>query len=337
MASILAYAAHQAHAPLSRFEYDPGELGPEQVEIAVEYCGICHSDLAMINNEWGFSSYPVVGGHEVIGKVSALGERVGSFKIGDRVGLGWFSNSCQSCRPCLGGDQNLCTTAEQTIVGRYGGFANRVRANAMWVMPLPASLDAAAAGPLFCGGITVFNPLVQFDVRPMQRIGVVGIGGLGHMALMFLKHFGCEVIAFTSESKMGEALQLGASQAVSSRDASGFAALQGSMDLILVTASASLDWQAYVGLLAPRGRLHFVGAVPEPVSVAVFPLLLGQKSISGSPLGSPLNTLKMLDFAARHSILPLVEEFPLSEINDALAHVESGKARYRVVLKNDLA
>ena len=335
MSKIRAYAAHAIHGPLTPFEFDPGILDSDQVEIAVEYCGICHSDVSMLNNEWGFSSYPFVGGHEVVGKVAAIGERVTTVQIGQTVGLGWFSRSCNTCRACLGGDHNLCSTAEQTIIGRHGGFADRVRAHATWVIPLPKEIDSTRAGPLFCGGITVFNPLIQFDVRPMQRVGVVGIGGLGHLALMFLKHWGCEVIAFTSQAKMEEAISLGATKAVSSRDASSFAALRGSLDFILVTASASLDWQSYLDLLAPKGRLHFVGAVPEPISTSVFPLLMGQKSISGSPLGSPLNTALMLDFAARHNVIPMTETFPMSEINKALQHLESGQARYRVVLTND--
>lgn len=335
MPTIRAYAAREARGPLTPFEFDPGALGADQVEIAVESCGICHSDVAMLNNEWGFSSYPFVGGHEVIGSLAAVGERVSTLRVGQKVGLGWFSRSCLVCRSCLNGDQNLCPTAEQTIIGRYGGFAQRVRAQATWVLPLPDGMNPLKAGPLFCGGITVFNPLVQFDVRPTHRVGVVGIGGLGHMALMFLKHWGCEVIAFTSESKMDEALKLGATRAVSSRDASKFAALRGGLDFILVTATASLDWQPYVDLLSPKGRLHFLGAVPKPLSLAVFPMILGQKSVSGSPLGSPLNTAAMLDFAARHGIEPVTETFPMSKINDALAHLESGKARYRVVLGND--
>ena len=335
MSTIRAYAAHQAHGPLQPFEYDPGALGPDQVEIKVKSCGICHSDVAMLNNDWGFSSYPLVAGHEIVGQIAAVGERVSTLKVGQMVGLGWFSRSCLTCGSCMGGDHNLCPTGEQTIVGRHGGFADLVRAQATWVIPLPTGLDTMKAGPLFCGGITVFNPLVQFDVRPTDRVGVVGIGGLGHMALMFLKNWGCEVIAFTSESKMEEALQLGATQAVSSRDPSKLTNLRGALDFILVTATASLDWQAYVDLLAPKGRLHFVGAVPDPISMPVFPLLFGQKSISGSPLGSPLNTALMLDFAARHQIAPITETFPMSKINDAIARLESGKARYRVVLEND--
>lgn len=335
MPKIQAYAAKAARGRIERWEYDPGALGPEQVEIAVESCGLCHSDLTFLNNDLGMSTYPFVGGHEVIGKVAAIGDNVKSVTVGQRVGLGWFSRSCLMCRPCLSGDLNLCTTVEQTIIGRHGGFADRVRAQATWVLPLPEAIDAAKAGPLFCGGTTVFNPLLQFDVKPTDRVGVVGIGGLGHLALMFLKAWGCDVVAFTSESKKGEAIEFGATQAVSSRDPSTFAKLQGSLDFLLVTATASLDWQAYLNCLGPKGRLHFVGITPDPISTSVLPLIFGQRSISGSPLGSPLTAMKMLDFAARHHVAPVTETFPMSQINEAVAHLASGKAHYRVVLTND--
>lgn len=333
--TIRAFAATAARGELKPFTYDPGALPPESVEIAVETCGICHSDLSMLNNEWGMTGYPFVPGHEVVGTVAGVGDHVTTVTVGQRVGLGWFSQSCMHCRSCMSGDHNLCPTAEQTIVGRHGGFADKVRAHESWVLPLPDGLNAATAGPLFCGGITVFNPLIQFDVRPTDRVGVVGIGGLGHLALQFLNKWGCEVIAFTSESKKAEALKLGAHHAVSSRDKASFDRWKAKLDFILVTANVPLDWPAYLEALAPRGRLHFVGAVPEPVPVAVFPMIVAQKAVSGSPLGSPVNTAKLLEFCARHKIGPVVEEFPLSKANEAIRHLESGSARYRVVLRND--
>ena len=263
---IRAYAASAAKGELKPFEYEPGPLGDEQVEIAVSHCGVCHSDLSMLDNEWGMSAYPFVPGHEVVGTVAAVGNRVTTARPGDRVGLGWYSKSCMTCRQCMHGDHNLCPTAEQTIVGRHGGFANRVRASAEWATPLPAGLDPAKAGPLFCGGITVFNPIVQFDVRPTHRVGVVGIGGLGHMALQFLNKWGCEVFAFSSSAgKTAEAKALGAHQVVNSRDDAAMARLAGVLDFILVTVNVSLNWPAYVNALAPRGRLHLVGAVGEPI------------------------------------------------------------------------
>lgn len=335
---VRAFAAHKPKAPLEPFEYEPGPLGDEQVEIAVSHCGVCHSDLSMLDNDWGLTRYPIVPGHEVVGTVRAVGARVRTARPGDRVGLGWYSKSCMHCRQCMGGDHNLCPTAEATIVARHGGFADTVRAGAEWVVPLPAGLDPATAGPLFCGGITVFNPLVQFDVRPTDRVGIVGIGGLGHMAVQFANKWGCEVFAFSSSpGKEAELKGLGAHHVVNSRDDAAMAKLAGALDFILVTVNVSLNWPGYLNALAPRGRLHFVGAVGEPVALPVFPMIMAQRSMSGSPLGSPVTTAQMLEFAARHKIAPVTETFPLSKVNDALAHVRAGKVRYRAVLANDLS
>ena len=334
---IKAFAATAPKSPLTRIEYDAGPLGGEQVEIAVTHCGLCHSDLSMLDNEWGMSVYPLILGHEVVGKIAALGPQVKNLKLGQTVGLGWYSGSCMSCPQCLGGDHNLCATAEGTIVHRHGGFASRVRSHWAWATPLPAGLDPAKAGPLFCGGITVFNPMIQLGIKPTDRVGVVGIGGLGHLALKFLRAWGCEVTAFTSsDSKRDEALQLGAHRVVNSRDSNQLKALAGSLNFVISTVNVKMDWQALIGTLTPRGKLHTVGAVIEPISLAAFPLIAGQKSLSGSPVGSPATVATMLDFAARHGIAPTTEFFPMTKVNEALDHLKSGKARYRVVLENDL-
>jgi len=333
-----AYASFGKGQPLRPHEYDAGPLRSDQVEIKVSHCGICHSDLSMLDNDWGRSSYPLVAGHEVVGTVTAAGPTVKRVKVGDRVGLGWLAGSCRSCPQCLAGDHNLCPAVESTIVGRHGGFADRVRCNWEWATPLPAALGSVSAGPLFCGGITVFNPIVQFGVRPTDRVGVVGIGGLGHLALQFLHKWGCDVVAFTSsESKREEARRLGAHQTVGSADKDELKKLDGSLDFILVTANVTLPWDLFIGALAPKGRLHFVGAVLEPVPVAAFSLIGGQKSVSGSPLGSPATTTRMIEFCARHQIAPIVETFPMARINDAIERLRSGQARYRVVLENDFS
>jgi uncharacterized zinc-type alcohol dehydrogenase-like protein len=335
---IQAYAATAAKQALQPFEYTPGPLGDGEVEIAVESCGICHSDLSMLDNEWGMTAYPLVPGHEVVGRIVAMGDHAKRHKVGDRVGLGWYSASCGSCASCLSGYQNLCASAEGTIVGRHGGFASRVRSHWTWAAPLPEALDAASAGPLFCGGITVFNPIVQCGVQPTDRVAVIGIGGLGHLALKFLRAWGCEVTAFTSsDSKRQEALSLGAHQTLNSRDSGELAKAAGHFDFILNTTNVGLDWNSYIASLKPKGRLHTVGAVLEPMAIAAFPLITGQRSVSGSPLGSPATVDTMLEFCARHQIAPVTESFPLSRVNDALDHLRSGKARYRVVLTNDLS
>ncbi len=332
---IKAYAVFEAGGPLKPYEYDPGPLKADQVEIHVEHCGICHSDLSMMDNEWGISQYPLVPGHEVVGTIGAIGAEVTHLHIGQRVGLGWHSGYCMSCETCLSGDHNLCSTAESTIVGHHGGFADKVRAQAVSVIPLPASLDAAKAGPLFCGGITVFNPLVQFDISPTARVGVIGIGGLGHMALQFLNAWGCDVTAFTSsESKRAEAIELGAHHTLDSRDPAALAAAANRFDLILSTVNVKLDWNGYLGTLKPKGRLHIVGATLEPLDIGAFSLIMAQRSVSGSPVGSPVTIAKMLDFAARHQIAPITEQFAFTDINAAVTHLRSGKARYRVVLSH---
>ncbi|GAB2991866.1 NADPH-dependent aldehyde reductase Ahr [Psychrosphaera aestuarii] len=329
-----AYAAESAGAKLKQVDIDLGELGLQDVLIDVEYCGICHSDLSMINNEWGMSSYPLVAGHEVVGKISAIGDNVKTLKVGQTVGLGWHSDYCQACNSCGTGDHNLCDTAESTIVGRHGGFADQVKANEASVIALPEGMDATTAGPLFCGGITVFNPMVQFDVKPTDKVAVIGIGGLGHIALQFLNAWGCEVTAFTSsESKTEEAKKLGAHHTINSRSEKEIEAAAGKFDYILSTVNVKLDWNLYISTLKPKGRLHFVGATLEPLDVSVFGLMAKQRSISSSPVGSPSTIKSMLDFALQHDIKPQVEFFDFDKINDAIEHLESGKARYRIVLK----
>ena len=335
---IHAYAAHQAKGHLAPFEYDPGELRPDQVEIEVLACGVCHSDLSMLNNEWQFSAYPLVPGHEAVGKIAQIGGNVKHLKVGDTVGLGWFSGSCMTCYQCMSGNHNLCASGEQTIVGRFGGFADKVRCNAEWAMPLPPGLDVKKAGPLFCGGITVFNPIVQFDVKPTDRVGVIGIGGLGHLALQFLNKWGCEVTAFTSsDAKREEALAMGAHRVVNSGDKTQLGSIAGSLNFILSTVNVDLNWALFLNALTPKGRLHIVGAAPTPIPTPAFTLIGGQKSISGSPLGSPATMVQMLEFCARHQIAPITERFPMSQVNEGRAQLESGQARYRVVLDNDWA
>jgi uncharacterized zinc-type alcohol dehydrogenase-like protein len=336
-AKIKAYAAPAKGAKLQPFEFDPGPLRDDQVEIKVAYCGICHSDLSMVDNDWGISAYPLVPGHEAVGTITAVGAQVKHLKPGQAAGLGWYSNSCMFCPQCMGGNHNLCPTAEATIIGRYGGFADRVRCQAAWAVPLPEKIATAKAGPLFCAGVTVFNPITQFGVEATNRVAVIGIGGLGHLALQFLNKWGCEVYAFTSsDAKQSEALKLGAHVAVNSLDPEQLKKITGSLDFVISTVNVALDWGLYLKTLAPKGRLHFVGAAVSPLGVTPVDLLPGQKSISGSPLGSPATVAKMLDFCARHQIAPVTENFPMSRVNEALEHLRSGKARYRIVLSNDL-
>ncbi len=333
MTEVHALAADAPGGELRAFTYELGPLGPEQVDIAVAHCGICHSDLSMLDDEWGMSAYPLVPGHEVVGTVAAKGERVTRLELGQTVALGWHSGYCDTCRQCLAGRHNVCADAEMTIVGRHGGFADRVRARATSVLPLPEGVDPASAGPLLCGGITVFNPLLQFDVKPTDRVAVIGIGGLGHLALQFMRAWGCEVTAFTSSAgKRAEARSLGAHDTIDSRDPDALAAAAGRFDLVLSTVAVKLDWNAYLETLRPHGRLHLVGVTTAPLDLSLVPMLFGQRSVSSSPVGAPATIATMLDFAARHGIAPVVERFAMDRANEALAHLRAGDARYRVVL-----
>jgi uncharacterized zinc-type alcohol dehydrogenase-like protein len=336
MTKINGWAAPGAKQALVPFSYDPGPLGPEEVEVAVEFCGVCHSDLSVAQNDWGISQFPVILGHEAVGRVVALGEQAKGLQIGQRVGVGWTSNSCMHCHECLGGDQHLCAEARPTILGGQGGFAERMRAHWAWTIPLPEKTDLSSAGPLLCGGVTVFAPLAIFDVKPFGHVGVVGIGGLGHMGIKFAKAWGCEVTAFTSsESKTAEAKGFGADHVIATRNSDAIAKAAKQFDLLLVTVNATLDWPAMLNTLKPKGRMHVVGAVAEPMGIPAFSLIFGQKSVSGSPTGSPTMIADMLEFAARHQVTPQVEHFPMSKVNDALHHLEAGKARYRIVLDAD--
>ena len=333
---INAFAANQPGSPLEPFTYKVEKLGPTEVEIDVLYCGICHSDISMVNDEWGMSQYPLVGGHEVIGKIADIGADIKHLEIGNTVGLGWHSGYCGHCESCHSGDENLCSSAEGTIVSRHGGFADKVRADAASIVIVPDGIDLKSAGPLLCGGITVFNPLVQFDVKSTDKVAVIGIGGLGHIAVKFLNAWGCEVTAFTSsESKRKEALELGAHHTLNSKDAIEIEAAASSFDFIISTVNVKLDWNLYINTLKPKGRLHFVGATLEPLDIGAMSLIMGQRSISGSPVGSPATIEKMFEFTNRHQIKPEVEIFPMSKINDAFERLKSGETRYRIVLSNE--
>ena len=335
---IKSYAAMQAGQALELYEYDAAELAAEEVEVQVEYCGVCHSDLSMIDNEWGISQFPVIAGHEVIGRVSALGEAAKSkgLSIGQRVGIGWTAKSCQHCDACINGEQVNCQQGSIPTIMNKGGFAEKLRADWQWVIPLPEKLDAASAGPLLCGGITVFKPLLMSNITATSRVGVIGIGGLGHIAIKLLHAMGAEVVAFSSTpDKKQSILDMGADEVVNSRDPEALKKQAGRFDLILSTVAVDLDWKPYFAALAPQGKFHTVGAVMKPIEVSAFDLILGDKAVTGSSTGSPGQLRSLLRLASRADIAPQVEFFSMSDINKALDHVRAGKANYRVVLKAD--
>jgi len=335
MALIQGLAVHAAGAELLPYRYDPGKLGPQEVEIAITHCGICHSDLHLISNDWGISQYPFIPGHEIVGSVAAVGDEVRSLEVDQRVGLGWQSNSCGECEWCSRGMENLCPKAEGTCVHRHGGYAERVRANARFVIQIPEALESECAAPLLCGGITVYNPLRTYGVNPSSRVGIVGIGGLGHIAIQFARVFGAEVTAFsTSAGKEEEVRALGAHRFVNSRESKALKEVAGSLDFLLSTVNADQDWGTYVQALRPTGTLCFVGVPPSPVAVHAFPLISGLRSITGNPTGSPYRIREMLDVAARHGVKAQTERFPMAKANEAIEKVKKNKVRYRAVLAN---
>jgi uncharacterized zinc-type alcohol dehydrogenase-like protein len=330
-----AWVAKAAKQPMVLETVDLGPLSAEDVEVAVEHCGLCHSDVSAFNNDWGISQYPAILGHEVVGRVTAVGPNAKGRKVGQRAGVGWYSSSCMHCHQCMSGNHHLCPQVQPTIFGHRGGFATRIRAHWAWAIPLPEKLNFAEAGPLLCGGTTVFAPLVMY-AKPTDRVGIIGIGGLGHMAVKFASAYGCDVTAFTSnESKFEEARGFGANHVVTTRDSAAIKKLAGNFDLLISTVNVKLDWDALINTLAPNGRLHVVGAVLEPIPVAAFSLIQQQRGISGSPSGSPTVMELMLDFAARHNVAPQNEHFPMSKINEAFARLQAGKAHYRIVLDSD--
>lgn len=321
---------------LEPLTYELGPLGPNEVIIDVQYCGICHSDLSMVDNDWGISQYPLVPGHEIIGEIASVGDGIHHLNVGDSVGLGWHCGYCNECACCKSGDQNLCATAQPTIVGHHGGFADQVKADANSVVVIPKGVDLATAGPLMCAGITVFNPMIQFGVNSTDRVAVIGIGGLGHLAVKFLSAWGCEVTAFTSsEEKKTEATSFGADHTLDSKDPEEIERAANSFDFLISTVNVKLDWNHYINTLKPKGTMVFVGATLDPLDLGVMPLIMGQRSIAGSTVGSPAVMDQMLQFASQHQIRPLVEQFTMSEANSAMSHVREGKPKYRVVLANN--
>jgi len=332
---IHGLAVHAAGAELLAYKYSPGDLAPSEVEVRISHCGICHSDVHLIDNDWGISKYPFIPGHEIVGTVTLIGSAVRDLKVGQRVGIGWQADSCGICEWCRQGAENLCAKSQPTCVGRNGGYADAIRVNSRFAIPVPDALESENVAPLLCGGITVYSPLRNLLARPASRVGVVGIGGLGHLGLQFARAFGCEVTAFsTSADKEAEAKELGAHNFVNSRDSAALKAAAGSLDLILSTVSADQDFQSFVNALRPKGILCMLGASPSHLSISPFSLLSCDRAVAGSNIGSPSVLHEMLDVAARHNIKAITESFAMKDANEAIARVKKNQVRYRAVLAN---
>jgi uncharacterized zinc-type alcohol dehydrogenase-like protein len=335
MSEIHGFGVHAAGAQLLAYKYDPGALGVNEVEIKISHCGVCYSDVHLIDNDWGISKYPFIPGHEIVGTIVAVGSAVKDRTMGERVGVGWQANSCGICEWCRRGEEQLCAKAQPTCVGRNGGFADKLRVNSRFAVAMPAGMESESAAPLLCAGITVYSPLRNYGVRPSSRVGVIGIGGLGHLGIQFAKAFGAEVTAFsTSKDKEAEAKTLGAHNFVNTRDTGALKKVAGSFDLLLSTVSADQDWQGYIGALRPKGTLCILGAGPTPMQILGSSLISLDKAVSGSSTGSPRDLSEMLDVAVRHGVKAVTEKFAMAKANDAVAKVKKNQVRYRAVLAN---
>ena len=330
---IRSFAAFKAKQKLKLFSYEQKPVGPWGVRIRVTHCGICHSDIHLIDNDWGISKFPLVPGHEVVGEVLELGNQAKHLNVGERVGVGWQAGSCMKCVWCRQGDENLCPDSRATCIGNYGGYGEEIQVDSRFAFPIPNNLSSEGAAPLLCGGVTVFSPFRHFDVKKGTKVGVLGIGGLGHLAVQFARALGAEVAAFSSHpEKEREVKEMGAERFVIISNKNQMKKAEQSLDFLLSTVNANLNWETYLNLVKKRGTLCFVGAVPGRIQFPVFSLIASERNVSGSMIGSRKTIATMLDFSVRHKIEAQTEVLRLSEVNQAIQKVRKNKARYRMVL-----
>ena len=343
MIKALGYGNPAATAPLERMEIDRRDPGPKDVRIDILYCGICHSDLHTARNEWHGTTYPCIPGHEIVGRVTAVGAEVKGFKVGDMAGVGCMVDSCRSCSECKDDLEQFCrkgcvftyNSPDAHLGGMtYGGYTNVIVVDEAFVLKVPAGLDPAGAAPLLCAGITTYSPLRHWGAGPGKKVGVVGLGGLGHMAVKLAHAMGAHVVLFTtSKGKVADAKRLGADEVVLSNDAEAMKAHAGSFHFILDTVAASHDLDAYTTLLRRDGTLCLVGApeYPHP-SPTVFNLIFGRKSIAGSLIGGIRETQEMLDFCAEKGLTADIETIPVQKVNEAYERMLKGDVKYRFVI-----
>lgn len=340
---VNAYAAPSAGEPLAKTTIERREVGANDVLIAIEFAGICHSDIHTVNGDWGPQPYPVVPGHEIVGRVTEVGAAVTDHKVGDRVGVGCFVNSCRECDNCRNGDEQHCSTPGGGV-GTYaakdrdgsfsqGGYSTHVVVDAHFALKVPEGMDAAAATPLLCAGITTYAPLKKWGAGPGKKVAVVGLGGLGHMGVQIAHAMGAEVTVLSqSLKKQEDGLRLGADHYYATSDPATFEQLASSFDLIVNTVSAKIDLDAYLGMLAVDGTMVNVGAPAEPLSVNVFSLITNRRNFAGSMIGGIALTQEMLDFCAEHGIGSEIEVISADQINEAYARVLASDVRYRFVI-----
>ncbi|XP_015890543.3 probable mannitol dehydrogenase [Ziziphus jujuba] len=336
------WAARDSSGHLSPFNFSRRETGEEDVRFKVLYCGICHTDLHIIKNEWGFSHYPVVPGHEIVGEVTEIGSKVKKVKVGDKVGVGCLVGACHSCENCKNDLESYCPSLIYSYASTYhdgtrtyGGYSDSMVANERYVVRFPDSLPLDAGAPLLCAGITVYSPLKYFGLaEPGKHVGIVGLGGLGHVAVKFAKAFGAKVtVISTSPSKKNEALQhLGADSFLVSKDQDQMEAARGTLDGIIDTVSAVHSILPFLGLLKSHGKLVLVGIPDKPLELPVFPIIMGRKTVAGSSIGGMKETQEMIDFAGQHNITAEIEVIPMDYVNKAMERLAKNDVRYRFVI-----
>ncbi|RWR74093.1 putative mannitol dehydrogenase isoform X2 [Cinnamomum micranthum f. kanehirae] len=336
------WAAKDSSGVLSPFKFSRRANGDEDVSLKILYCGICHSDLHTVKNEWGFTFYPALPGHEIVGVVTEVGKKVTKFKVGDKAGIGCMVGSCRACPSCKQDSENYCPKMILTYnaiyhdgTPTYGGYSDMIVVEEHFVVRFPDNLPLDAGAPLLCAGITVYSPLKYFGLsEPGMHLGVVGLGGLGHVAVKFAKAFGVKVsVISTSPSKEKEAIErLGADSFLVSRDPKQMQAAMGTMDGIIDTVSAVHPLMPLIGLLKYHGKLVMVGAPDRPLELPVFPLIMGRKIVAGSCIGGMKETQEMIDFAAKHNITADVEVIPMDYVNTAMERLAKADVRYRFVI-----
>jgi uncharacterized zinc-type alcohol dehydrogenase-like protein len=343
MIKTLGYAAQGATTPLNLFSFERRELGPRDVQIEILYCGVCHSDVHTVRNEWQNAVYPVIPGHEIVGRVTQVGNEVATFKAGDLAAVGCMVDSCGTCPDCREGLEQYCQNEiiftynspdRHTGQMTYGGYSNRIVVDERFVLRVPDSLDPAAAAPLLCAGITTYSPLRQWKVGPGQKVGVVGLGGLGHMAVKFAHALGARVVLFTtSPGKTEDARRLGANEVVVSKNPEEMKPHVGSFDFILNTVAAPHNLDAYLDLLKRDGTMCLVGAPDHPHPAPhVFSLIFKRRRLAGSLIGGIRETQEMLDFCAQHGIVSDIEIIPIQKINEAYERMLRSDVKYRFVI-----
>jgi uncharacterized zinc-type alcohol dehydrogenase-like protein len=337
------YAAQDATTPLAPFRFDRRDPGERDVQIEILYCGVCHSDLHTVRAEWGGTNYPCLPGHEIVGRVTRVGTGVRTFEEGDLVGVGCIVDSCRSCRSCREGLEQYCEVGmtgtyngpeQGTGANTYGGYSDIIVVDEGYVLRIPEGLDPAATAPLLCAGITTYSPLRRWRVQAGQKVGIVGLGGLGHMAVKLARAMGAHVVLFTtSPNKREDAMKLGAHEVVVSKDPEAMKEHHNSFDFILDTVAAPHDLDAYLVLLARDGAMVLVGAPAEPhPATTVFNLIMKRRQIAGSLIGGIAETQEMLDFCAEHGITADIEMIPIQQINEAYERMLKSDVKYRFVI-----